>query len=78
MALTLSFNAIFEPPVHCGIVGAKKLDRKVLTMRTALMAGACAALAALSAPAAAAAIPEVPTVVQIRVRRGMLHVGRLI
>jgi murein L,D-transpeptidase YcbB/YkuD len=62
MALTLSFNPIFEPLRHCGGVAAKKPDRKALTIRTALLAGACAALTMLSAPAAAAAFPEVPAV----------------
>jgi L,D-transpeptidase YcbB len=62
MALTLSFNSIFEPRRHCGVVGAKKLDRKVLTIRTFMLAGACAALTVLSAPSAAAATPAVPAV----------------
>src|SRR5436305_4487374 len=60
MPLTLSFNSIFEPGRHCGVVGAKKDNPKVLTLKKAMLAGACAVLTVLSAPVAAAATPEVP------------------
>jgi murein L,D-transpeptidase YcbB/YkuD len=62
MALTLSFNSIFEPCRHCGVMGAEKLNAKVLTMKTAMLAGASVVLTVLFAPAAAAATPDVPAV----------------
>jgi L,D-transpeptidase YcbB len=62
MALTLSFNSIFDSRRHCGVVGVNKPKPKALTMNTVILAGACAVLTVLSAPAAAAATPEVPAV----------------
>src|SRR5438270_4609912 len=41
-------------------MGAEKLDQKVLTMKTAMLAGAGAVLTVFSAPVAAATSPEVP------------------
>jgi murein L,D-transpeptidase YcbB/YkuD len=58
MALTLSFNSIFEPWRHAVVVGANKLKPKAL--KAGMLVCACAALSVLPAPVAAAATPEVP------------------
>jgi murein L,D-transpeptidase YcbB/YkuD len=59
MGLTLSLNSIFEPRSQSGSVGVKKLNPKVLTLKTAILA--CAALTLISAPAAGvAATPGAP------------------